>query len=159
MAVETWSPVALTWNVCFAAADLNSLANGSQITSSLSSPHLTNDTGNPATMILFEFIPGSSFTPGNNATIIAGCVPLLSDGTNYASGTDGATASQHYPWFQYPSAAITLRTGVTAVERQMAGPVPIWPGRYRFFAINRSGAALPSSANQIRYALLSGAIV
>jgi hypothetical protein len=158
MAVETWSPVALTWTACFAAADLNSLANGSQITSSLTSPHLVNDTGNPATMILFEWIAGGSMSPSGTPTIIAGAVPLLSDGTNYAGGTDGATTAQHYPWFQYPHAAIPLRV-MTVQDRQVAGPVPIWPGRYRFFAINRSGVSLPGSGNMIRYALLSGAIV
>lgn len=158
MAVETWSPASLSWSNGFAASDLNSLANGSMITSSLSAPQIDNTTGNPYTRVVFSFVAGASMTASANGHILVGLVPLMPDGTNYASGSDGATTSNHYPWFQYPNIGIGLRS-VASTERQIGGWVQILPMKYKVFVVNRSGVALPSSGNMVQYALFRSAIV
>lgn len=157
MAKLTYTPNVLTWNNGFAAADMNSLANNGQITSSLASPHIDNAIAQPYNRIIFEFLAGGSLTPAQGALLVCALVPELSDAT-YASGTDGTTVAAQYPWPQMDHGIIMLRA-TAATEKQRSNVVEIRPGRFRLAVINRSGVALPASGNMVKYALFNTAVV
>lgn len=154
MAVESWSAEA--WADAM-TTDLNSLANNGQITKT--SATLDNETGAPYTLIEFEFTAGGSIAATSGALIIAGLVPLMSDGSNYPTGTDGTTTANHYQRVNYPHCAISFQATTVNPFRQKGGPIPLPPGTFRFFAVNFLGAAFPASGNVLRYRRLRGSVV
>lgn len=149
IATQSWQWLG-AWTNGFAASDLNSLANGSQFTSTLSAPQIDNETGTPATHIAFEFTAGGSMTATTNGHILIALRPRLSDGTTYASSADGATVAGHLPWVNYPYATILLRP-TASTEGQQSPLIPLRIGLFTVVAWNRSGVALPASGNMIKY--------
>lgn len=139
-----------SWTNGVAASDLNSLANGSQKESTLTAPVIDNETGTPGTHIAFEFVAGGSMTATTNGHILIALRPRLSDGSTYASSTDGATTTGHLPWANYPYATILLRP-TAATEGQQSPLIPIRIGLFQIVVWNRSGVALPASGNMIKF--------
>jgi hypothetical protein len=152
MATESWTTI--SWTTGFGASDLNSLGNGTLKTSTGS---IIDNTSSPKTNLVVRFTAGASLTATSGGHLLVFLWPSY-DGTNYISGTDGATASDIPPWFQYPNIGIGLRA-IAAQENQLAGPIEnILPLKYKLAVINRAGVALPSSGNAIDYALVSRVI-
>jgi hypothetical protein len=155
MASITWTPGPLAWAAGFAAADLNSLANVTQKTSSLASPQIDNSGAAPDMFVQFEVVL-ASLTPVAAGNVLVVCVPLASDGGSVSS-TDGTGTGNQVPWQNYPHAAIALRTGAGA-QVQQSPPISLPPGQYRLALINRAGVALAASGNMVSWRKYSEAV-
>jgi hypothetical protein len=146
----------IRWNenaayVQVATTELNGLANGSQATGAT-----VIDNAGGSTEVQFSIFL-AALSPGVAADIRVALIPCASDGTLLATGTDGATLAGHYPFINFPSAVIALRTTATAAQTQFSRAVPIEPGFYRASVINRAGVALAASGNILSARLLLGA--
>jgi hypothetical protein len=147
-----WSVVA-AWANAFGSTDLNSLGSGSNKMSTLTDPQYQN-TGS-GLFIQFEAFMGGSMTTTAGAALIVSAVPRMSDGTNWPTDLTGGNG---VPIGNYPTAALQFYVGAANPHRQVSDIVPLPPGYYRFNALNRLGASMPSSGNMIRFQILTQAV-
>lgn len=141
-----------TWAPGFAAGDLNSLAAGSQKTSSLASPQVDNTFG--SLNIELEVTLGA-ISPAAGANVIVVLIPETQTAGTYATSADGATAATQARWQNFPYAIVALTQGAGAAQVQPCMPIPVKNGRYRIALINRAGVALAASGNQVAWRLTS----
>ena len=135
------------WANEFNAADLNSLANGAQKTSTLTAPHIDNSTAGQ--LYAQVEVTLAAFTPLAGANVIVVLIPETQTAGTYMTGTDGGTAVDQVRWQNYPNAVIALRQTASAAQVQRSGLIPIANERYKVALINRAGAALAASGNQV----------
>lgn len=148
MATFKWSTPG-AWAAGFAAADMNSLANGSVVLSSLGAPQVDNRT-TLELYVQFEFV-GGSISPAAAADVLAFLLPLDSTGAAYMDGEAGSTVINQPVWLNYPYAAIGLRLKAASTQLQQSGVVLCPPGGYKIGLLNRSGVALAASGNQLNW--------
>lgn len=148
--------VVIDWTDAFASGDLSSLASGGNKMSTASDPQLeinpTTPTNATALMIQFAAYMGGSMTTTAGAALIVTAVPRMPDNTNWPTDL---VNNNGVPPDNFPKAAIQFYVGTVNPHRQVARPVPIWPGYYRFNAQNRLGNNMPSSGNMVRYRILT----
>ena len=137
----------------FGASDLNSLAYGSTALSSLSAPQI-DTTSSLELYFQAEFV-GGSIGPVNAADVVFFLLPRDSTDANYVDGEATATVANQPIWMQYPHAAIGLRTKAASTQLAMSGLILLPPGKYKAGLLNRSGATLASSGNQVNVRLLT----
>jgi hypothetical protein len=145
----SWYEVA-TWADAFGSSDLNSLGSGSNKMSTVADPQYQN-TGS-GLFIQFEATMGGTMTTTAGAALIVSAVPRMSNGSNWPSDL---TNNNGVPVGNYPTVAMQFYVGAINPHRQQSVIVPIPPGYYRFNALNRLGAAMPSSGNMIRFRILT----
>jgi hypothetical protein len=147
-----------SWTAGFNTSDMNSLASQAEVHSTLSSPHINNETDSYL-WIQFECILGSfGSAPSAGGNIIAFLRPRDSAGSSFVDGAIGGTAATQTQILNVPHAVMLLRptTGAVLVR---SGLVGIPPGYYNLGAQNRSGQNLAASGNQINYRLVREQIV
>jgi hypothetical protein len=144
------------WTAAVGTSDLNSLANGSQFTSTLTAPQIDNSAG---AWLYAEFeVSLAALSPTNGANIIVFLIPETSTAGTYATGDDGATAGNQARWQNGPYAAIALNTKASNAQTQLSSLVPIQARKYKLAVINRSGVALAASGNLVKYRLSTESI-
>jgi hypothetical protein len=157
MATEKWvagSGQGLTWGTAVNAADVNSLANGSSVLSSVAD--IAN--GTSADMFADLSVQLGSMTAAAPATIGVYLYPLNSDGSTYgdnqlASGTGAAKI----PAATYWVGSIMFPTGTATVKGTLTRII-LPPGSFRFVLYNQAGVALASSGNTVQYRTYNRAI-
>ena len=135
------------FSASFAAADLNTLANNSAFTSTLTAPQIDN-TGGSFLFAQFE-VSLAAFTPTVGANCIVALIPETRTAGTYVTGSDGATVNDQHRWQNYPHSIIALRVTGSAAQVQRGGLVSIAPEKYRVYFINRSGGPLAASGNMV----------
>lgn len=141
------------WAAGFAAADLNSCANGTTVLSTTSAPQV-NNSSTLELYVQFEFV-GGSISPSGPADVVVFLLPLDSTGVNYMDGEATATVANQPIWMQYPHAVIGLRTKAASTQLDMSGAVLLPPGQYKIGLLNRAGVSLAASGNQVNVRLLT----
>lgn len=141
------------WTAGMATADLNSLADGGQKTSTLTAPQVTNTTAG-ALYVQFEVVLGT-LSPAAGANVIAFLIPETQVANTYVTGLDGTSAADQYRWQNYPYDIIALRLSATSGQTQRSRLVPIANERYKVVLINRAGVALAASGNQLSWRTLT----
>jgi hypothetical protein len=136
--------VGFTWTTAINQADLDSLANGSTVLSSVAD--IANQTALDLYADISVRLTVTSATPPAGATLAIYLAALLDDGTHYGDGflTSGGTITRAPPWA--PCGIIQLESSVAATL--LAGFVQgilIPPGSFRFALYNNSGAALSAT--------------
>ena len=140
----------LGWTAFFNAADLNSLANGSSVLSSVSG--ITNGTS------LDELFDVSIILAISSSTLVAGAslalwlYPLQSDGSTYGdgaftAGTQAARTPGKFPKVVIPLPLITT----TALVGGNEDPLIMPPGTWLPVLQNNSGFTLSSSGNSGKF--------
>jgi hypothetical protein len=151
VATQKWiagSGVGLTWTSCFAAADINSLANNSSVLSS--SAAITNGT---SLDVYADFsVALGSMTPVAPATLGVYLYPLNGDATtygdnNFVAGTQKAAT----PGAAYQKGFIIVPTGGAILIKGSITGIVLPPGTFLFCIQNTLGAAIAASANTIYY--------
>lgn len=142
-----------TWADGFGTSDLNSLANGSLISSSLSAPQVDNAAG-ARLMVQFQ-VTLASLSPTTGAHVVVFLIPETTTSGTYATGSDGASAADQYKWQNYPYATIALRQTASTGQVQKSRLIQIDPERYKIAIINRSGVAFAASGNQVSWRFIT----
>jgi hypothetical protein len=150
MATEKWIAGAgqgLSWGTAVNAADMNSMASGSAVLSSVS------DIANGTALDMFAdlSIQLGSITAATPDTIGVYIYPLNGDGSTYgdnqlASGTQAAKVPTAVYWvgnIMFPAGAATIKGTLSRII--------LPPGSFRFVLYNQAGAALASSGNSCQY--------
>lgn len=158
MAVEKWvggSGVGLTWTACFAAADINSLANASSVLSN------QGDITNQTALDIFADI---SFSLGSVTTVAPNKLdffiyPLNQDGSTYGdnqltAGSQAAVTPSSSLWV----ATFICPVGTQALDGICTGLI-IPPGTFRFALQNNAGVTLAASSNTIKYRTYNRSVV
>jgi hypothetical protein len=150
MATEKWvagSGAGLTWTTAVNAADVNSLANGSSVLSSVA------DIANGTALDMFADISIAlgSVTAAAPNFIGVYIYPLNEDGTTYgdgqlASGTGAAKIPSATAWV----GNISFPTGAAAIVGTLSR-IALPPGSFRFVLYNQAGVTLASSGNTVKY--------
>lgn len=142
-----------TWTNGFGATDLNSLANGSQKTSTLTAPQIDNSTAGQL-YVQFEVVL-AALSPTAGASVIVVLIPETRTSGAYVAGTDGATVETQVRWQNYPYAIVALTQGASAAQTQRSVRVEVLNERYKVALINRAGTALAASGNQVAWRLVT----
>lgn len=146
-----------SWTAGFGSTELNSLANNSQDSSSLTAPQIDNS-GGTASYVQFEVTLGA-LSPTAGATIIAFLIPETITAGIYVTGGDSATANDQARWQNGPNAIIALRLTASTAQTQRSNMIPIGPERYKVALINRAGVALAASGNQLYWRTIAETVV
>ena len=139
-----------TWADLFLPADFNALANNSGIYSTAGTAGVFDNSADLALFADISFVMvTSTMTPTAGARLLIYFVPVLDDDTTVADGDAGATAANQPPG-AYLAAVLpfTSKAGVThsAGTRE---PIRLPYGKFKPYALNATGAALPSSATNM----------
>jgi hypothetical protein len=138
--------VGFTWSTAINEADLESLANGSTVLSSVSD--ITNQTALDLYADISVRLTVSSATPPAGASLVLYLAALLDNGSTYGDGslTSGSTITRAPPYA--PVGVIPLESSAAATL--LAGFIQgilIPPGSFRFALYNNSGAALSATGS------------
>ena len=147
------SGVGLTWTSCF-GAELNSLANGNAVLSSVTVANAT-----PLDMLADLSISlGSVTTPAGLPYIGVYLYPLNQDGTTYGDGRF-ASSTNALPPTAYYAGTIPVVPSVAAVIVGTLRSIPLLAGSFRFLLYNAAGVALAASANTASYRTFNRQVV
>lgn len=147
MATEKWiggSGQGLTWGGAF-GTEINSLANGSAVLSSVS-------VSNASALDIFadlSFLAGATVTSAAPNYLSFFLYPLGEDGATYGDGRFGSAAAATPPgnyWIGNMGFAAAASTTIAGILSRIIIP----PGSFKFLIYNFAGAALPSS-NTCKY--------
>lgn len=99
----------------------------------------------------FELTVTFSSAPTANNTIDLYLIPSI-DGTNYGDAITGASGSAPSTSYlgSFPLRAVTTLQRVPLGAGGQAGRIELPPSKFKIFAINKSGAAMPSSGSLIK---------
>lgn len=144
MATERWiagNGVGLTWTSCF-GSELNSLANGSAVISSVTINNATAlDTfADLSTNVTVSSAAGLPF-------IGVYLYPLNGDGTTYGDGRFNSSTAATPPTSYYIGAITTSGSTATGMMQRIIIP----PGSFRFLLFNSTGNAFNASAGSVYY--------
>lgn len=150
MATEKWvagSGQGLTWGTAVNGADVNSLANGSSVLSSVAD--ITNGT---ALDLFADFsVSLGSITVAAPSYLGVFLFPLNEDGTTYGDGQlASGTGAAKTPGANYWVGNIIAPNGAAAIVGAVTRII-LPPGSFRFVVQNNLGAALASSGNTLKY--------
>jgi hypothetical protein len=139
----------LTWTAAFNAADLDSMASGDAVLSSVA------DIANGTNLDLYADV-AIQLTIASS-TIAAGAylalyLALLNQDSSYADGgyTAGTPAARVPAWTPIGTVPLYAASSVTALKGSVQGIV-LPPGSCRFLLLNESGFTLASSGNAVYY--------
>lgn len=135
-----------SWTDAFAASNFNALANGAGVLSTATA--LDNGTNLHFYADLSFRMVTSSMSPTAGAHLAFYLLPLLDDGSTYPDSTNTATAGDQ-PGITYYVGSMALRTTAGAVQNGMIRGILIPPGTAKWYVVNRSGVALPSSSTNM----------
>ena len=148
MAIEKWTTGAVaSYTAATGTTDLNSLANGSSI---LSSVQLNNAT-NLDVFCDISVSLGSVTTGSGTPYIGVYLLPLNEDGTTYGNGIPTTTASANLPPPQYWVGNIMCQVSTAAVITGTIRAVIMPPSAFKLAIYNNAGVALASSGNVVDY--------
>jgi hypothetical protein len=101
----------------------------------------------------------ASMTPTAGGYLSLYLLPLLDDGTTYADGTSSATATAQ-PSITHNVGNLALRA-VASTQNGMIRGIVVPPGTFKWYLINKSGAALATGAtsNTAKYRIYGEEIV
>ncbi len=158
MATEKWIAGAVSsWTAAFAGtsgADLNSLANGSSILSSV-----TISNGSVGDIYADLSIAIGSLTAAAPNYIGAYVYPLNEDGSTYGdSQLTAGTQAAKLPGGIYWARNFPFPTGTAAITGTILR-ITIPFGTFKFCLYNQSGASFPSSGNSCQYRTVNRQIV
>jgi hypothetical protein len=134
-----------SWTDAFAAADFNALANGSGLLSTATA--VSNGSSLDLYADLSWICVTSTFTPTAGGHLAFYLLPLLHDGSSYPSATSSATAAAQAQ-ITYLVGTIALGASAQSHKGIITG-IRIPPGTFKWYMVNRSGAALPSSSTNM----------
>ncbi len=136
-----------SWTNAFAAADFNALANGSSIISSATA--VANGAGSILADLSFIMVTSTmSPTAAGGAGLDFYLLPLLHDGTTYPDGESTATAANQATG-TYFVGRMVLRGKATSTQAGALRGIVVPNGTFKWYVINSTGAALPSSASNM----------
>jgi hypothetical protein len=150
MATEKWiagSGVGFTWTACFAAADTQSLANGSSVLSNQGD--ITNQTALDIFADLSFNMPSVTTVAPNKLDFFI--YPLNQDGSTYGDnqltvGLQAAVTPSPSLW----CGTFILPVGTQALDGIITRII-IPPGTFRFAMQNNAGVTMSASAPNIKY--------
>lgn len=151
MATEKWisgTGQGLTWGTAINAADVNSLANGSSVLSSVSLPNFNGNS--------LDVFADISISLGSVTTVAPNYLgiylfPLNQDGTTFGDGQYTAgTQSTAVPSPSYWVGNIVVPVGTQVLVGNVTRIV-LPPGTVKFLIYNQAGVALAASSNTIQY--------
>jgi hypothetical protein len=134
-----------SWADAFAAADFNALASGGGILSTATA--VDNATGKYLFADLSFSMVTSTVSPAVGAHLLFFVIPLLHD-SNYADNENTTTAA-NLPASTLARATIGFRTKTSQSIKGAAWRIPIPPGQFKWYVVNRLGVVLPSSATNM----------
>ena len=137
----------LAWTAFFNAADLNSMANGSSVLSSVTA--IANGTSLDQFFDVSFQLTIASSTIAAGANLVMWLFPLMEDGSTYGdnslvAGTQAAVTPGLYPKLVMPLRAATTQTLLFGVNND---PLVMPPGSWLPALQNNSGFALAASGN------------
>jgi len=143
-----------SWANAFEPANFNALANGAGKLST--STAVNNGTNRHFYADLSFRMVTSTMSPTAGAHLAFYLLPLLDDGTTYPDNEDTAVAANQ-PAITYFVGSIAFRTKASSTQNGFLRGLIIPPGTFKFYVINKTGAALPSSATNMtcKYATYS----
>src|SRR5215469_1958505 len=144
MATEKWiagSGVGLTWTAAFGSSDLNSIASGNAILSSLSG--ITNGTSLDIFCDVAIVLASAAFVAPASAGIYL--YPLHQDGSTYGDGRFTSSAAGAPP--QIYNVATIGFVAATQAQQGQALRIVMPPGTFKFVYFNNGGVALAASGN------------
>lgn len=139
-----WS-TAGSWTDAFAAANFNALANGSGILSTATA--VSNGAGDVLADLSFIMVT-STMSPTAGGGLDFYILPLLHDGSLYPDNEDTGTAANQ-PTSTYFVGRMVFRAKATSTQKGLLRGIVIPNGTFKFYVINNTGAALPSSATNM----------
>jgi hypothetical protein len=147
MATQKWiaGSVGLAWPTTVFGTELNSLANGNAVLSSV-------DVDNSANLDVFCDLSASfgSLAVGAGAPYVGVYLyPLNQDGSTYGDSEFGSAAAGPPPSAYYVG-SIPLIPSVTGVNVGMLRGIVMPPGHFKFVFYNQAGVALAASANTVK---------
>lgn len=151
MATERWtagSGVGLTWSTAVNSADVNSMASGSAVLSSVAD--ITNGTA----LDLFAdlSVQLGAITTATPFYLGVYIYPLNSDGTTYGdSQFSSGTQTAKVPGGIYYAGSIIFPSVTTTAVTGTLERIVLPPGSFRFLVYNQVGATLAASSNTIKY--------
>jgi hypothetical protein len=147
-----------SWANAFESADFNALANGGGILST------STAVDNSTTRYLFAQVSfimvTSTMSPAVGAHLALLLLPLLHDGSTYPDNENTSTAA-NLPPAAYVRGIIPFRYKASQSCSGFADRIMVPPGAWKWYVINRSGVALPSSSSNMscRYRLYGEEVV
>lgn len=133
------------WEDAFAAANFNGLANNGGIIST-ATPIDNTSPSHIYGRLSFVCLT-STWAVGVGGHLAFFLLPLPHTGTTYPDSTDGSAAT-NYPGGQYWACNIAFRQS-TQAHIGVSTPFMLPPGLFVPYVVNRTGAALPSSASNM----------
>lgn len=140
----SWS-TAGAWTNAFSAADFNALASNSSI---ISSATAVSNAGGPMLADLSFIMVTSTMSPNAGGGLDFYLLPLLHDGTTYPDGESTATAINQAT-ATYFVGRMLLRSKATSTQNGMLRGIVIPNGTFKWYVINSTSVALPSSASNM----------
>lgn len=142
--VTNWS-TAGAWTDAFAAANFNALADGSSIISSATA--VANGAGQLMADLSFVMVT-STMSPTAGGGLDFYLLPLLHDASSYPDGESTATAANQAT-ATYFVGRLLLRAKAASTQSGMLRGIVVPNGTFKWYIINKSGAALPSSSTNM----------
>jgi hypothetical protein len=130
------------WADAFNPADFNALAN--QAGKGSTATPVNNAGGFPFLDLSFRMVT-STMTPQIGGGLDFYILPLLHDDVTYPDHEDTSVAA-NLPSFSYFVGRMTFRSKATQVQNGMLRGIIAPNGTFKFYVINKTGAALPSNA-------------
>lgn len=136
-----------SWTDAFAAANFNALANGSGILSTAAA--VSNGAGPILADLSFIMVTSTmSPTAAGGAGLDFYILPLLHDGSTYPDNENTGTAA-NLPTGTYFVGRMVLRGKATSTQAGMLRGIVVPNGTFKWYVINSTGAALPSSSTNM----------
>jgi len=123
------------------SSELNNLADSTM--SSLGSVEVDNTSGLYRWVDIELYL--ASFSSGSGSPYCAVWIVYSLDGSNYENAPNNTTGDKP------PDAIFPLIPSVTQAQRKVIANIPVAPLKFKLILFNKSGAALASSGNTVKY--------